>query len=1774
MTPSINPEITSIESLNDLRNVHAQLLEELDQLLGDNFNQASEADAIHKMQPEILGFLEKGAFSGNCLEDIQERIAGQALLDYWASALVRAGINVDRVQLARFDEQQLPLLPDVPRPYVGLEAFGENEKEFFFGRTADIKNLIDLIEKMPLIVVLGASGSGKSSLVMGGVLPRLKESISLNLRIIPPFTPGNTPLFHLMRAVQNGGDGTDKLIETDIQHLRKNPTYLSVMLGGASAPSALITIDQFEELFTLVGQDDRDIFVNCLAQFLEAKPNHRIILTMREEFKDYMSGLGVLYEKYIKPNDAWYFIRPMGYEELREVIEEPAKRVNLQFQPGIVDDLIQKVLGQPTVLPLLQFTLRALWENRPNHRNRITWDIYKQVGGYQGDKALPFGPMQALSNAADQFYNRLPLEDREEVKRILLELVRVDELLEVYRQPFLQRQLIAAGKANTRRVLDLLVENDYIRVKAGVGDKDKIVEIKHESLLRNWGCLIEWIAEKRETYKQRLTLMQAARRWEQANRPREGLLTGWQLQYAKQLSNLSELEQEFIDASEQAISKAERKKLRKLQLALASLLIGISVYFAFDYFFWQEYKKTWGVIEELKAMSQDERERYAENRLDSVAIYYWSKYSRSQEKDEKQDAIDKLVRVLQDADKKKLFDSKVYPVAQWQAMEKGIQSVAKRESGESSKEIQSVSEHKSEESPLVTLYLPKSKAVKEGMLQTFWRELAVSKGSLGISIPLRLVIEMGDEGYQVVFEQYNLQTSTEASHPSEKSPNAVFGDRTIETPSQAREDIPDRKESQTKLDIKFKNKNYSDTLLHLDSSFKNYRDVKELLDFYHKQLDARSVSEESELKDWWWVPRWTIPLWNALKYQGIYPPEYYLVLDGINQYSTAPARFPGEVIVGALHKEMLSFSKETVEAACQSTKGLKQLVDKLKADLVQKKSLSELRFLLESLSDGNATKNNTDCLSQVVKEYEKVKSSYSIEAIIDKAYSPGHPLRIAIAPDLKTFIAPDDVLDKGIQASIEELRKEIREERGVHIPGVRFRVDDELSPEKFRIEVYNEGRSFTASSTDKAKEILGYLKGRLNVALPLWITIQETAWLRDELPKGIREWLSERYDVSKLKLLLREILAEGWSKRPGLEASDVEITLLEGASLSHFSWLMHSLVFWEKVCGPLDYACLGEGLRNTQQARLNVRAGDTATSIDQVKLSGMGPLILGDLDEAGKQFEQWLKKTDSDTAKEVFVQAYGRVVEPIDTLELKTACSLEPGRFAAHVERAQSVASKLNAFMEDYGETLPPHLQRKMRLCQISSGFAQNNNPSLWKEKIETELSRHENWAPEEKNWLGYLSLLAHLGSDDAKDKAPPSYLDQIKELLLDALPKLPLQQAEAAFEEILLLCSDNKKVGAWCLDMLKPLPTLVENSYWIPFQLAFSFSQISRGGAEGALQLLNQAERNLHRIEENQQLTQAAWLSFVRGIAHHTLWSMGNSADSADADEAIKYFNEAAELSFKPKSNFDPGLAYVQRALVSFGAGDLESTKETLEKAEDKAKNEATRDEIELRRVVMLWAHNRFIEALESLEAAHENKLGPDLLYLRSLSRMFAPSPIDSNALKTDFNEFYKTSHDYRDYLRLAEYWTFVRMGQTEEATNRLGMRWNEINPSSWPIRLQPERGDYMSVWREKLIGFYMDKVTEEEIFDLLENAENFDSSPFANAEISRQGFLCEWYFYNALYHWIRDQDNRAFRNRLAKVISTDRREFHEYSIAKSLINRIDSGENFSLEDKANKNM
>jgi hypothetical protein len=533
---------------------------------------------------EVESFLQQGRMTGAFLDDEQERWAAQGLLDYWTATLLGVGRQPPDPMLADFDASQAPELPDVLCPYVGLDPFHENQNHLFFGRLRLVQLLIDKLKEARLLAVVGPSGSGKSSVVLGGLAPALKlgaipatenTPASDQWRYAPRMVPGSDPLANLARVLETAGaEDAPKHAEwlaEQVAGLKADPHHLTKLVNatgprGRPTPAVLI-VDQFEELFTLCADEaTRQAFADNLLALTQDRPagghRHTVILTMRTDFESFimrLPGFQSFFEQ------ALVRVTPLNAAELREAIEKPAELVGLKFEAGVVDALLQDILGEPAALPLLQFTLLKLWEHRD--RNRILWEAYQRLGGGR----------LALARSADELYDSLIPEDQVTARRILLRLVRPGEGLEVTSNRVRRDALYRTGEAHDRvdRVLNKLIAARLLRVSEGDTSADTQVEVAHEALVRNWPRLVDWLEEERESLRERMHVTEAAEQWEKTGRDPGALLRGALLDDALRYTDLNELETEFLRASQEALATIEREReaTRQRELEQARALV-------------------------------------------------------------------------------------------------------------------------------------------------------------------------------------------------------------------------------------------------------------------------------------------------------------------------------------------------------------------------------------------------------------------------------------------------------------------------------------------------------------------------------------------------------------------------------------------------------------------------------------------------------------------------------------------------------------------------------------------------------------------------------------------------------------------------------------------------------------------------------------------------------------------------------------------------------------------------------------------------------------------------------------------------------------------------------------------------------------------------------------------------------------------------------------------------------------------------------------------------
>lgn len=532
-----------------------------------------QAGDTPEMLDRIETFIHQGQATGALLDAEEERWMAQGVLDYWSATLFRADRRAPDATLADFDPNLAPELPDELCPYVGLDPFRETMHTAFFGRERLVTTLVEKLADSRLLAVVGPSGSGKSSLVLAGLMPALQQGAlpgSEAWHYMPRTVPGSNPLANLVRLIQAaGGEREDPVARAQHEEklLRENRHRLLDLVSATGEMPVVGVVDQFEEVFTLC--NDQQVllaFIDNLINIVQAPgPRHTVILTMRTDFEPFMARLPDFYPLF---EQALVRVTPLSASELREAIEKPAEKVGLKFESGIVDQLVQDLLGEPAGLPLLQFTLLKLWDNRA--RNRITWAVYNQLGGGR----------LALSRSADAIYDKLIPEDQVTARRIFLRLVRPGEGLEFTSNRVLLRILYQAGEAQDRvdRVLDKLIAAHLLRVSEGDVAADTQVEVAHEALVRNWPTLVAWLEEERHNIRRRQGITDAAEHWIASGRDAGALYTtGSLLQEAQHIVNTSGVplngqEAEFISASEKALETAQQEKeaarQRELQIEI------------------------------------------------------------------------------------------------------------------------------------------------------------------------------------------------------------------------------------------------------------------------------------------------------------------------------------------------------------------------------------------------------------------------------------------------------------------------------------------------------------------------------------------------------------------------------------------------------------------------------------------------------------------------------------------------------------------------------------------------------------------------------------------------------------------------------------------------------------------------------------------------------------------------------------------------------------------------------------------------------------------------------------------------------------------------------------------------------------------------------------------------------------------------------------------------------------------------------------------------------
>ncbi len=469
-----------------------------------------------------------------------------------------------------------PAPVDAINPYKGLRSFTEDDAADFFGRDALVERLLEALRAdKRLIALVGPSGSGKSSVVAAGLIPRLRAGAILGSDrwTIAQIIPGANPRDQVAAALRGPGRSTGTEEGTPVESEGR-----PMPAPGRATPGdrLLLVIDQFEDLFSVADEQERRRFLLELTDGIKS-PDRKltVLLTLRADFYD---------RPLLDPGFAEVFVPgvmnvlPMTTDELEAAVVGPAERVGVTVEPGLLAALVADTAAQPGALPPLQFALAELFDR--SARATLTLAGYRAIGGLRG----------ILSRRAEALYRQLGDQEQQVAKQVFLRLVRPGRgTIDSGRRPPLSELAdLDMDPVALSEVLNAFGRNRLLSFDRDPVTGDATVEVAHEALLREWERLAGWIDRHRTALRRHDTLTAAAEEWEAAGRDADYLVVGSRLTELEATIKdgtlqLTGRERAFLEASldrrrtERAREAARWASSRRLERRARSRLVGLGI---------------------------------------------------------------------------------------------------------------------------------------------------------------------------------------------------------------------------------------------------------------------------------------------------------------------------------------------------------------------------------------------------------------------------------------------------------------------------------------------------------------------------------------------------------------------------------------------------------------------------------------------------------------------------------------------------------------------------------------------------------------------------------------------------------------------------------------------------------------------------------------------------------------------------------------------------------------------------------------------------------------------------------------------------------------------------------------------------------------------------------------------------------------------------------------------------------------------------------------------
>ncbi|MBP7963676.1 MAG: TIR domain-containing protein [Caldilineaceae bacterium] len=490
-----------------------------------------------------------------------------------------------------------PPLPDCPYP--GMLPFSMEQSDRFYGRDQEIEEILQRLRLHPFLMVIGPSGSGKSSLVFAGVIPALHRNASLGAGMwhVHIFRPGSTPRANLRAAPPQ--TQTRQLLDQAFAEISDSSPGAQAQPATQSPPSPrrlLVIVDQYEELFTTAptsdapkdptdGEEAADPKTTEIALFqqdllrLAAHPDCYVIATVRADF--YADLMASALWPQIQAHRME--VPPMSPANLRQAIMQPAEKLGVYIQSDLVEQLLSDGAGEPGALPLIQETLVLLWQRI--QRRYLSLHAYESLvlGRKEyGESGQVSGLQVAMARRADAALAALSAPEQEAARRILLRMIQFGQGRKDTRRQQFSYDLQSENDDPRifQRTLQHLVDHRLLTLTGEAGAIAKKVDIAHEALISGWPTLGRWIHQRRDGEVVRRRLEQQAQEWQRLGKEGGGLLDEVQLLEAERwmagpagkdagfstlLQELAQRSRETVNAAALAAEQARQEKVLAAQ---------------------------------------------------------------------------------------------------------------------------------------------------------------------------------------------------------------------------------------------------------------------------------------------------------------------------------------------------------------------------------------------------------------------------------------------------------------------------------------------------------------------------------------------------------------------------------------------------------------------------------------------------------------------------------------------------------------------------------------------------------------------------------------------------------------------------------------------------------------------------------------------------------------------------------------------------------------------------------------------------------------------------------------------------------------------------------------------------------------------------------------------------------------------------------------------------------------------------------------------------------